>query len=126
MDSDAVQPRRAGRLSCISLRYLHHVCKSCQRWCEAQSERAYWSIAVLGKDGIHKIRLIAHLGVLLVILYVDEGHDIAVFLDAPRLFEVRQLRYDVLSRARELRQCQDGYLEFAREPFQVGSNLCDL
>ena len=69
------------------------------------------------------------LGGEIIILAVDEEHDVGVLLDRARFPEVRQLRPLVLAlldRAAELRQADHGHVQFLGELLEAAADLRDF
>src|ERR1700683_180840 len=93
---------------------------------EGQRDFADRPVAVLGDD---QIGLSGTLGVLVVVLVaVDEHHQVGVLLEVPRLAQVRELRFLVrarLHRAAELRERDHRHAELAREDLQAAAELAD-
>src|SRR4029078_656635 len=61
------------------------------------------------------------IGITVLFFTIDEHDDVGVLLESARLAQVRQLRSMIgprLRRARQLRERDDRYLEFLRQPFE--------
>ena len=93
---------------------------------ERERDFADRAVAVLGDD---QVGLAGALGVLVVVLVaVDEHHQVGVLLEVPRLAQVRELRFLVrarLDRAAELRERDHRHAELAREDLQAAAQLAD-
>ena len=90
--------------------------------------RARGPVAVLGDVDLGDALLLGRLGVV-VLVAVDEHHEVGVLLDLAALAQVRQQRALVralLGRAVELRDRDDRHLQLARQDLQPAAHLADL
>src|ERR1700728_3757292 len=93
---------------------------------ERQRDFADGAVAVLGDD---QVGLAGALGVLVVVLVaVDEHHQVGVLLEVPRLAQIRELRFLVRPRldcAAELGERDHRHTQLAREDLQAAAQLAD-
>src|ERR1017187_1852936 len=93
---------------------------------EGERDFADRPVAVLGDDQVGHA---GALGVLVVVLVaVDEHHQVGVLLEVPALAQIRELRFLVrarVDRAAELRQGDHRHAELAREDLQAAAQLAD-
>src|SRR5579862_9186548 len=95
---------------------------------EAEDDFPDRAVAVLGDDDVRLAR--AFRVAVVVLLAIDEHHEVAVLLDLTRFPEVGQDRFllpaALLDRAAELRERDHGSVQLAREALQSAGDLADL
>src|SRR5207249_2981883 len=89
---------------------------------EGELDDARWAVALLADDQFgDALRIGRRLALVLVlILAVDEDHDVGVLFERARLAQVGQLRPVIrprFRRAAQLRQDDDGDIQLLRQPF---------
>src|SRR6056297_3279656 len=127
------------------LPWFHEIAEAGEPALEAQLDRADRSVALLADDdlglAVQRLHVLLPLGhgleivlaglfpFLVVLAPVDEHHHVRVLLDRPGLAQVAELRTLVLATfhlARELRERNDGDVEFLGDGLEALRDLRDL